>query len=206
MFLSSLFSEPGYFFRTLVIVIVSVTLHELGHALVATWEGDPTPARRGHLTWNPLVHMGWQSLAAVALVGIAWGLTPVTPAYFRHRRWGETLVSFAGPFVNLLLALLAAVTLVVAIRLEASDALLGFWNHAVRLNVLLFLFNLIPLPPLDGFHVLESSVKLGEIGPMLRRAGWWPLVIAALIASRPEFQHFARAVATSLVRGVGRVL
>ena len=67
-------------------VIFSICLHELGHGVAAIWEGDDTPIRTGHMTWNPLVHMGGMSLLIFALVGFAWGLMPVNPGNFRHRR------------------------------------------------------------------------------------------------------------------------
>ena len=85
-------------------VIVSICLHELGHGIAAIWEGDDTPRRTGHMTFNPLVHMGAYSIVAFLLIGFAWGLMPVNPHNFRHRRWGDAIVAAAGPAVNLILA------------------------------------------------------------------------------------------------------
>jgi len=62
MMLDHLFKDPGGYFLLVTVVIASIVLHELGHALTATWERDPTPRMMGHLTWNPVVHMGWVSI------------------------------------------------------------------------------------------------------------------------------------------------
>ena len=87
-------------------VIVSICLHELGHGWAAIWEGDDTPRQTGHMTINPMVHMGGYSIIAFLLLGFAWGLMPVNPGNFRHRRWGDAIVAVAGPAVNLILAVI----------------------------------------------------------------------------------------------------
>lgn len=205
VFLTMLFEDPRLYVLIVVVVMVSVVLHELGHALAATWEGDPTPRLRGHFTWNPVVHMGWLALALLAVVGVTFGRTPVTPAYFRHRRWGEAIVAFAGPATNLVLALVATVVLATLAglgRLDLHDrgsfvslvtgahASLAavFWFQVLWMNVTLFFLNMIPLPPLDGFTVAEGTFDLGEIGPTLRRAGFLPLIVAILIVNSGPFQ------------------
>ena len=93
------------------VTVGSIVLHEQSHALAPRGEGDPTPRMLGHLTWNPVVHMGWLSLGLVCLGGDRLGATPVNRRNFRHRRWGDALVSGAGPAVNLFLALVGAAML-----------------------------------------------------------------------------------------------
>ena len=90
-------------------VILAITLHELGHALSATWLGDQTPRQYGRLSLNPIVHMGPYSLIAFILVGLAWGLTPINPNQLRWGRLGRIIVAAAGPATNLLLAIICAV-------------------------------------------------------------------------------------------------
>lgn len=151
-------------------VIGSIVLHELGHGWAALACGDRTPIESGHMTWNPVVHMGPISLLFFALVGIAWGAMPVDPSRFRPR-FGNAIVALAGPAMNLLLALGAVVLLVLWIGLAG-----GFWIGGVRapdplwqnmqtfllvgikLNIVLMLFNLLPVPPLDGSRILGDLV------------------------------------------------
>jgi len=174
-------------------VVASIVLHELGHALAATWEGDDTPRLRGHLTWNPVVHMGWISIALAAFVGIAWGQTPVNPRRFRHRRWGEVIVAAAGPAVNLGLALLATALLQLSQRSGVPAEIANFWWIVALLNVALFLLNMIPVPPLDGFTVLDGAINMGELGRWLRSLGSWPMLFVLVLLSRGGFFAYVQA-------------
>ena len=90
-----------------VAVVISITLHELGHGAAALWQGDETPRLLGHMTLDPRAHMPPISWGLLLLVGIAYGLMPVNPSRFRSKH-GDALVAFAGPAVNLILAALAA--------------------------------------------------------------------------------------------------
>ena len=102
IFITQLAENPRYFFLVTLAVIPSICLHEYFHAQVALWCGDDTAARNGHLTLNPLKQMGWISLIMFFFIGIAWGQVPVDPR--RLTRKQDALVSFAGPFMNLVLA------------------------------------------------------------------------------------------------------
>lgn len=170
MFFDLLSSHPALYLTWVGAVVLSVVLHELGHGFAAIAQGDRTPIVTGHMTWNPLVHMGGFSLVLLAVVGIAFGAMPVQPANFRSRR-GELIVAFAGPAMNLLLATAAILLAGLFVRagvLHPPGALSGSLNSArillllAELNVALFLFNLLPIPPLDG------STVLGELWPTFR--------------------------------------
>ncbi len=88
MFIQTLITEPIHFFRIVVIVIFSITFHELAHGWAAMSQGDNTPQQTGHLTLNPVVHMGKESLIFLCLMGIAWGQMPVNPSKFRSGKLG----------------------------------------------------------------------------------------------------------------------
>ena len=145
-------------------VIVSICLHELGHGWAAIWEGDDTPRRTGHMTINPMVHMGGYSIIAFLLLGFAWGLMPVNPGNFRHRRWGDAIVAVAGPAVNLVLAFIlltiagvvSATTLGTEVKPEWALRTFEFCYTGGWLNLVLLALNLLPIPPLDGSRILAT--------------------------------------------------
>lgn len=156
MFFETLFKDPIYFFRLVAILIISIVIHELAHGIAALSQGDDTPRQEGHMTLNPVVHMGYESLIFLCVAGIAWGSMPVSPQKFRHPRWSDILVSAAGPLSNLLLGTLC-ITAIIATQQSALPMVSQeFLFMAARINMLLFLFNLLPIPPLDGFSVCEK--------------------------------------------------
>ncbi len=141
-------------------IVVSVVLHELAHGVAAIWQGDRTPIESGHMTLNPMVHMGGMSLVAAFVIGMAWGAMPVTPHRFRHGRLGDVLVSLAGPATNALLAVAALVTLGLLNTSAAAPGLETNFRTLLftlgYLNIVLAIFNLGPVPPLDGSRVLSG--------------------------------------------------
>ena len=169
-FIQNLF-EPEkqlYFGCVVVTVIISIVLHELAHGWAAIWQGDDTPRLMGHMTADPMVHMGGMSLLMLAVVGIAFGAMPVNPHNFRSR-YGDALVSAAGPAMNFLLALMAYIGLAIWLKTAGVAPEGPMRNGQVFLtvfgfiNVALGIFNLLPVPPLDG------STVLGNFVPAYRR-------------------------------------
>jgi Zn-dependent protease len=142
-------------------VIGSIVLHELSHGWAAIRAGDRTPIDTGHMTWNPLVHMGTTSLIMFALIGIAWGAMPVDPSRFR-RRYDRALVALAGPAMNLSLFVVcigAMTALLLTKGLIPQDVLTQvfmFFLWGAILNFALMVFNLLPVPPLDGSRILAD--------------------------------------------------
>ncbi len=155
---------PALLFAWAIWVIAAITLHELAHGWAAVSRGDNTPIESGHMTLNPLVHMGGMSLIVFALTGIAWGMMPVDPSRFRGRH-ADAWVAFAGPLMNIVLA--AVCIIASAITIAATGAkgtgvnstpasILLFFAVGCSLNIFLALFNMLPAPPLDGSRVLAS--------------------------------------------------
>lgn len=156
---SALDLGPIYLGSWIFWVIFSIVLHELGHGYAAIRQGDDTPIYTGHMTWNPVVHMGHMSLIAFAILGIAWGAMPVNPSRFRSR-YGDAIVSVAGPVVNLLLALVCLLlisfwpyTKGVFADHVFENVTIFLW-HGLFLNMTLMVFNLLPVPPLDGSRIV----------------------------------------------------
>lgn len=140
-------------------VIFSITLHELAHGWAAIWQGDDTPRRLGHMTSNPMVHMGPMSLLTFALVGFAWGLMPTDPSRYRWKRRGRIVVAGAGPAMNIALALAALLGAALWARYGPHSQPLreNVWTFLLTggsLNIFLAIFNLLPIPPLDGASIL----------------------------------------------------
>jgi Zn-dependent protease len=151
---------------TIPIVLLAFALHEMGHAWVATWFGDPTPAQHGRRTLNPIRHLDpvgtIMLVASMLLFGFPFGfaVTPVDDSKMRRPRLHGALTTLAGPFVNLLLCAIGA--LVLFWGLEQPDVSITLLNAAawtVYLNAFLVVFNLLPIPPLDGGRIVGSLLK-----------------------------------------------
>lgn len=133
-----------------VAVVIGLTVHELSHGLVANWLGDDTAKRQGRLTLNPIAHMDPIGTVLIFLVGFGWA-KPVQVNHLNLRvgaRRGMALVGAAGPLSNLVAALIFSQGL-----LFVQGSVVTLFLYVVTVNIMLAMFNLIPLPPLDGFHV-----------------------------------------------------
>jgi Zn-dependent protease len=156
-----------------VVLLFSLSVHESAHAWTALRQGDPTAQRLGRISLNPLVHIDVIGTVVLPLVMIftqvpllGWAKpTPVDPRSFKNLRRGQIVVSGAGPLSNLLLALVCTAGLFVAVRVLPGplreNPLVQLLDKGVQLNVLLAVFNLVPLPPLDGSHVVEWALPNG---------------------------------------------
>lgn len=138
-----------------VTLVFAIALHEYGHALAADLQGDRMPRAFGRLTLNPLRHLDPIGTLLIFLVGFGWG-KPVEfrPQALASKRFGPAIVALAGPLVNLLLAIVAAFLYALADRNGLPGDVTRFLYVFLSINVLLAVFNLIPLPPLDGSRLL----------------------------------------------------
>jgi len=153
------------------VFLLSLTVHEAAHALTAKWGGDMTASYQGRLTLNPIAHIDpigtivIPIIAAISHVPLfGWAKpVPVAEENFRKRNWG-VVVALAGPGSNFLLILLTALTLKVLITLgvQMPDSVGLLAGLMIQINLILMLFNLIPIPPLDGSHLLWHLVIKGR--------------------------------------------
>jgi Zn-dependent protease len=159
-----LFSDPPQFSRFIAFAIVAVlafAYHEFAHAIVADRLGDPTPRSFGRITPNPFVHLSLYGLAFLFLIGFGWAVTPVNPNRLRgNPRHSMAIVAVAGPLANLAMALLFALPLRFDLVSPVSGSVIpSLWQLlqvGLSINLLLFAFNLMPIPPLDGFTILQG--------------------------------------------------
>jgi Zn-dependent protease len=133
--------------------LIGMTIHEFAHNYVGHLMGDPVPARQGRLTLNPLVHINIPGFLMFVVIGFGiLGQAPISPYRMRNPRWGYLAAVAAGPFSNLLLATVLAIIYRI-LDLE-STALNFILLLMIQFNVLLFVFNLLPLYPIDGWHIV----------------------------------------------------
>jgi Zn-dependent protease len=154
-------------------LIFSLTFHEFGHGKMASLIGDDTAKRAGRLTLNPIPHIDPIGLLMVLLIGIGYAKpVPADPSKF-NTRWGVLLVAAAGPAMNLLLAIVVynvyAIGLRLGIGLFETPVAEFFFTYLALINLLLMLFNLLPIGPLDGSYILpyalprEAAIKYQQM-------------------------------------------
>ena len=177
----------------LIAFILSIAVHEFGHAWVATRLGDPTPRLQGRLTLAPQHHIDPIGTILMPLVMaftgaalLAWGRpVQINPVAFSRRfsmSTGRMLVAVAGPAMNLLMALVVSVLIVIAARLGAPDRLLSaVFYYLVQLNISLMIFNLLPIPPLDGGSVLAWLLPRSMQGTVDFLARYGGIILLLLI-------------------------
>ena len=195
--------DPQFFFAFVIAVVVGITVHEFSHAAAATAQGDLTAKAQGRLTLNPASHLDPLGSLFLIIGGFGWGRpTPFNPLRMRRRRVGAALVGLAGPLSNVLVAILAAIALRVT-NPSGVDVLSSFSGKLffalVELNVVLAVFNLLPIPPLDGSRLLSVLLPPSRqnIVYFLDRFGIFLLLGLLLLAPnlfQPLFTSMTRAI------------
>ena len=158
--LDSVLTNPLYFVLSLFSIIVAIAIHEFAHAKTADYLGDPTPGLQGRLTLNPLAHIDRYGILFLVLFGFGWG-KPVQfdPFNLRHPRRDAAIISIAGPISNVLLATICSIFLRLLYLLDVSSiTTIGslLLISLIAINLMLAVFNLLPIHPLDGFHIVEG--------------------------------------------------
>ncbi len=157
------------FIAQIVALIMSIVIHEMAHGHAANLLGDPTARLQGRLSANPLVHL--DPLMSVIVPGlliasgspILFGAAkpvPYNPYNFRNQKWGEAIVAVAGPVANLVIAVVFAALIGASQVLGLSPTFVTLAAQIVVMNIFLALFNLVPIPPLDGSKILPRLLPL----------------------------------------------
>ncbi len=153
--------SPAELISNVFVLLVAFTVHELAHAVTADWFGDPTPRAHGRLTLNPMAHLDPLGSLLLLVAGFGWAKpVPINPAVLRRRSPAAVMwVSLAGPLSNLALAILAAIPFRLGLLFPASPSglfpsLSQILTQFIFINLILLLFNLLPLAPLDGEKII----------------------------------------------------
>jgi len=158
-----LFTNPLLFVVYLIALLTAITIHEFSHAWAADYLGDPTARLQGRLKLNPFVHLDTFGLIFLLLFGFGWGKpVPFDPYNLKNPRKDAALISIAGPLSNIILALLLSITLKLLILFKLSLLLtIGSFIIVplIYLNIVLGVFNLIPISPLDGFKIVGGLLN-----------------------------------------------
>lgn len=177
-----LFQNPLQLLYVLPAIIIGLTVHEWAHAYAAYRLGDPTARNLGRMTLNPLAHIDPIGFIMLLVVGFGWAKpVPINPRNFKNYKRDDIIVSLAGIFINIITAFLFSFVYVAGVLkwgLGTNEAFMSIFGSIITINLALAIFNLIPIYPLDGSHVLEALLirKFPRFFMFLRQYGQWILL------------------------------
>jgi Zn-dependent protease len=173
-----------------IVLAIAFTVHEFAHAYVAYKFGDPTAKKQGRLTLSPLAHLDPIGTLLIFIAGFGWAKpVPVNRFYFKNPRLAGVLVSAAGPLSNLIIAFIGLAVWYILLSTGALSSLSSgmaegvhqFFNILIFLNITLFIFNLFPFPPLDGYRIIEDLAPSGVRAKMTQFESYGMVVFLILV-------------------------
>ncbi|WP_191557578.1 site-2 protease family protein [Metabacillus idriensis] len=173
-----------------IVLAIAFTVHEFAHAYVAYKFGDPTAKKQGRLTLSPLAHLDPIGTLLIFIAGFGWAKpVPVNRFYFKNPRLAGVLVSVAGPLSNLVIAFIGLAVWYILLSTGAlsslssgtAESLQQFFNILIFLNITLFIFNLFPFPPLDGYRIIEDLAPSGIRAKMTQFESYGMVVFLILV-------------------------
>ena len=177
--------DPLYLVSIVISLLVALTVHEYSHARVALSYGDPTAKGQGRLTLNPISHLDPIGTLMILIAGFGWARpVPINPMRFRDLRKGLLWVSLAGPISNFILAFISLLIYILAFNYGVrSDFFQVLMLTMVQLNMVLGIFNLIPLPPLDGSKILQTFLPPAALRSYQQIEPYAPIILILLIVT-----------------------
>ncbi|WP_369901664.1 site-2 protease family protein [Bacillus manliponensis] len=198
----------------LLAMAAALSVHEFAHAYVAYKFGDPTAKNQGRLTLSPLSHLDPLGTIAILLLGFGWARpVPVNPYNFKKPRLAGILVSVAGPISNLILgtiglAILYALATFGILDLTPrsfAETLVLFFQIFIQLNIVLFIFNLLPFPPLDGYRILEDLMP-SNIRAKMTQYEKYGVIIFLILVVTPLDQYTIHPIFNTVIPAVLSVM
>ena len=190
MSIQYLLSHPDFFIFLVIALVIGITIHEFSHALAATLLGDRTAKDAGRLTLNPLSHLDLMGSLMILVAQFGWGKpVPYNRHALKRGAWDEVLIAIAGPASNILIALVFGIPLRIYVAANAAlpldSQIYAFLAVVVSLNIFLAVFNLIPIPPLDGSKILFWILRSFNINPsfIMRLEMMGPVILLFIIFS-----------------------
>lgn len=169
-------------------VLIAITLHEYAHGYVSYRLGDPTPTYEGRLSFNPLRHLDVVGTLCLIIFGFGWAKpVQVNPYYYDNRKKGMVMVALAGPFMNFCVAFASILSMGLIIKVTGGYGdgfliyLYRFLSVLASINIGLGVFNLIPIPPLDGSKVLTAVLPTQQYFKLMQYEGYIQLILFALL-------------------------
>jgi Zn-dependent protease len=191
------YNNPGEIIFSLIAIVISFTIHEYSHAFISTIQGDDTPRLYGRLTLNPLAHVDITGFITLLLFRFGWAKpVPISSKNYKNRRLGIIFTSLAGPLSNLMLAFFTV--LVIYIFDPQSQGIMYFMKDLVFINVGLAVFNMLPVPPLDGSKIIAETAG-GEIARIIysiERAG---IFILFMLLWLPPVENFLSSTIINII-------
>lgn len=201
------------------LILIALVGHEMAHGYVSSWLGDPTPKAYGRLSPNPVNHLDPVGALLMLITGFGWAKpVMINPRYYKNQKWGTALVSLTGPLSNLLMAFIAILLCVLFYRIcyvinwFNSDVMV--WSSSIvslfaSYNLSLMLFNLIPIPPLDGSKVLGAFLPSSVYYKMLQYERYYTaalLIFIFFLSYMGVFSRFIGGGVTILMSGMLNLL
>lgn len=166
-----------------IAILYALTIHEFFHAWTANKLGDPTAKMQGRLTLNPLAHLDPLGTICFIIAHFGWGKpVPVNPAYFKHPRRDDMLVSAAGPISNIISALFFGIIFQILYKFTGvTSDLFEVLKQLILINLILAFFNFIPLYPLDGSHILKGFLPRNMLSGYETVCRYGPFILLGVI-------------------------